>query len=329
MPNDNEKREVTVSLSPKVLALLGLAKDAKTEAIQERLEHLDKNPKLYRKTAAGTVMAGFDVEWEDATARAHVGIFPKGKADFVDLSFIEVPSREVGPDPDKEYHTIHFYLYEDPYQDEPTHHSSMLMEDLREATKDFEDDPEKEVSVGRWSSYDPKNSLLTMTIEDYHVMSVSYNERLQRPQAHMESIGGHQIELDLSGKGTKATLRGQMGETTINIRSPRPDGDVLLHANKNTLVVGSICNNVFTGKLALKKYLEEEHPKDDVIGHRLESMLQSIAEKQKIVLPKPDIRKEMEDIMKLKNFTYGKRYSFLYEAGIQPACHTKAKQFTR
>lgn len=41
MPNDNEKREVTVSLSPKVLALLGLAKDAKTEAIQERLEHLE------------------------------------------------------------------------------------------------------------------------------------------------------------------------------------------------------------------------------------------------------------------------------------------------
>ena len=76
MPNDNEKREVTVSLSPKVLALLGLAKDAKTEAIQERLEHLDKNPKLYRKTAAGTVMAGFDVEWEDVPARAHVGIFP-------------------------------------------------------------------------------------------------------------------------------------------------------------------------------------------------------------------------------------------------------------
>lgn len=148
-----------------------------------------------------------------------------------------------------------------------------------------------------------------MTIEDYHVMSVSYSERLQMPQAHMESIGGHQIELDLSGKGTKATLRGQTGETTINIRSPR-DEDVLLQKNKNTLVVGFICNNVFTGKLALKKYLEEEHPKDDVIGHRLESMLQSIAEKQKIVLPKPDIRKEMEDIMKLKNFTYGKDIHF-------------------
>ena len=326
MPNDNERQEVTVSLSPEVLALLGLEKDAKAETIKERIENLDKNPTLYHKTPVGTVMAGFDAEADEFATQAVTGIIPKGKTDFVDLSLVEVPNLVAVPNIDLD--KIHFRLYEDPYTEDATYTSSMQQEDLLEATKDFEDDPEKEVSVGRWSSYDPKNSLLTMTIEDYHVMSVSYNERLQMPQAHMESIGGHQIELDLSGKGTKATLRGQMGETTITIRSPR-DEDVLLQNSKNTLVVGSICNNVFTGKLALKKYLEEEHPKDDVIGHRLESMLQSIAEKQKIVLPKPDIRKEMEDIMKLKNFTYGKRYPFLYEAGIQPVCHAKDKQFTR
>lgn len=137
MPNDNEKQEVTVSLSPKVLVLLGLEKDAKAETIKERIENLDKNPTLYHKTPVGTVMAGFDAEADEFATQAVTGIIPKGKMDFVDLSLVEVPNLVAVPNIDLD--KIHFRLYEDPYTEDATYTSSMQQEDLLEATKDFED----------------------------------------------------------------------------------------------------------------------------------------------------------------------------------------------
>lgn len=327
MPNDNERQEVTVSLSPKVLALLGLEKDAKAETIKERIENLDKNPTLYHKTPVGTVMAGFDAEADEFATQAVTGIIPKGKTDFVDLSLVEVPNLVAVPNIDLD--KIHFRLYEDPYTEDATYTSSMQQEDLLEATKDFEDAPERETSVGRCGTYDPKISLLTLTVKENHVTSVSYNEKYQMPQVHLEAIGGHIVELDLSEKGTKAKLHGETGETTITIRSPRPDEDVLLQETKTTLIVGDIGNNGLTGKEALKAYLEEDHPKDDIVSNRLASMIKRIAQKQKIVPQEPDIRKEMESIMKRPGFTYGRRYPYLYDAGIRPAYHAKPKQAAR
>ena len=327
MPNDNEKQEVTVSLSPKVLALLGLEKDAKAETIKERIENLDKNPTLYHKTPVGTIMAGFDAEADEFATQAVTGIIPKGKTDFVDLSLVEVPNLVAVPNIDLD--KIHFRLYEDPYMEDATYTSSMQQEDLLEATKDFEDAPERETSVGRCGTYDPKTSLLALTIEENHVTSVSYNEKYQMPQAHLEAIGAHTTELDLSEKGTKAKLHSETGETTITIRSPRPDEDVLLQESKTTLVVGDIGGNGHTGKEALKAYLEEDHPKDDIVSNRLASMIERIAQKQKIAPLEPDISKEMESIMKRPGFTYGKRYPYLYDAGIRPAYHAKPKQAAR
>lgn len=142
MPNDNERQEVTVSLSPEVLALLGLEKDAKAETIKERIENLDKNPTLYHKTPVGTVMAGFDAEVDEFATQAVTGIIPKGKTDFVDLSLVEVPNLVAVPNIDLD--KIHFRLYEDPYTENDNYTSSMQQEDLIEDKKDFEDDPERE-----------------------------------------------------------------------------------------------------------------------------------------------------------------------------------------
>lgn len=319
MPNDNEKRDVTVSLSPEVLALLGLEADTKTEAIKERIEHLDQDPMLYRKTAAGTLLAGFDAEAD--SPQAYTSIIPKGKTDLIDLALVNAPQTPAGD--------IQFRLFEDPYTEEPTYTSSMQQEALLEATKDFPDEVPKEIAVSRDMTYNPAIDRLTLCVPHLHVTSVVHLGKIPDPQARTAFFGGHTIELDFPEKGTKATIHGLTGEGTLTIRSARPEEDVLLKATKTTLVVGPISRDGLSGKEGLRAYLTEGHPEDDVIMMKLTSMLERIAQMQKIAPKETSLHEEMEQLMKRPDFAYGKYYAHLYDWTLHPAFHGKEKEPAR
>lgn len=198
----------------------------------------------------------------------------------------------------------------------------------KDATKDFPDEP-KEIAISRYVSYNPTSDRLTLHIPHLHVTSVVHLGKIPVPQARTAFFGGHTIELDFLGKGTKATIHGLTGEGALTIRSARPEEDVLLKATKTTLVVGPISRDGLSGKEGLRAYLMEGHSEDDVVMMKLTSMLQHIAQMQKTVPKETRLHEEMEKLMKRPDFDYGKDYAHLYDRTLHPAFHGKEKHAAR
>lgn len=184
---------------------------------------------------------------------------------------------------------------------------------------------EDELKVGRDATYNPKTGIYTAHYENLHTVSVSRDEPTKNPVMNSRFLGGYTVELDLSAKGTKATIHGQTGEKRLSVRSPRPNEDIFLGVNRSTLIVGRIGKAGLSGKEGLKAFLAEGRSQDDIWLGTIKQIVQGIAERQKIV-PQYDGLQEMKALMKRPDFAYDKDFSHLYDKTIYPAYHEKAKQ---